>query len=73
MFERFTDKARHVVVLTQEIARERRDEAIGTEHLLLGLLYTQTGTAQQVLAARGITLDQMRIAVADLGRGAASG
>ncbi|WP_410479385.1 Clp protease N-terminal domain-containing protein [Pseudonocardia sp. H11422] len=46
---------------------------IGTEHILLGLLHTETGAAHHILAAHGVTLDGMRAAVADLGRGAASG
>ncbi|NMH93154.1 hypothetical protein HF519_16555 [Pseudonocardia bannensis] len=46
---------------------------IGTEHILLGLLHTETGAAQHILTAHGVTLDGVRAAVADLGRGAASG
>ncbi|MDN5917422.1 MAG: hypothetical protein L0I76_20380 [Pseudonocardia sp.] len=46
---------------------------IGTEHLLLGLLWPDGGTAQEILAAHGVTQDGMRAAVAELGRGSASG
>jgi len=53
MFERFTDRARHVVVLAQDEARLLKHEYIGTEHLLLGLLREEDGLAIQVLQAAG--------------------
>lgn len=55
MFERFTDRARRVVVLAQEDARELNHTSIGTEHLLLGLLHMNTGIAHQVLESFGVT------------------
>ena len=48
MFERFTDKARRVVVLAQEEARMLNHDYIGTEHLLLGLIREADGPAAQV-------------------------
>lgn len=59
MFERFTKKARRVVVLAQESARERRDPRIGTEHLLLALYEVPDGLALTVLEALGVTRDQV--------------
>ena len=50
MFERFTKRARTVVVHAQEIARERRSEAIGSEHLLLGLFAVPDGLAATILS-----------------------
>jgi ATP-dependent Clp protease ATP-binding subunit ClpA len=55
MFERFTDKARRVVVHAQEIARERGADAIRTEHLLLGLYAVPDTVALTVLSAHGVT------------------
>jgi hypothetical protein len=62
MFERFTDHARHAIVLAQEEARgERlRHNYIGTEHLLLGLLGEPRGRGAQVLGGLGMTLDGTR-------------
>lgn len=57
--------------LREAIRIKRRD--IGTEHILLGLLHSETGAAQQILAAHGVTLEGMRAAVEELGRGQASG
>ena len=57
MFERFTDRARTVVVLAQEQARSLSHHYIGTEHLLLGLLAEGNGVAAKVLEAAGITLE----------------
>ncbi|MFE7202262.1 Clp protease N-terminal domain-containing protein [Pseudonocardia alni] len=62
MFERFTDEARRVVVLAQEIARTRRAGRIGTEHLLLGLLHPDTAVSQ-LLDRCGMTLYGTRRAV----------
>lgn len=47
--------------------------SIGSEHILLGLLHTETGAAHHILTGRGVTLDGMRRAVEEFGRGAASG
>src|SRR5215469_16642156 len=60
MFERFTDRARRVVVLAQEEARELGHNYIGTEHILLGLLREEEGVAARALAAMGIGLDVVR-------------
>ncbi|MEJ8279187.1 Clp protease N-terminal domain-containing protein [Pseudonocardia spirodelae] len=54
MFERFTDEARRVVVLAQEIARIRRAPRIGPEHLLLGLLRCPGTPGEELLAAAGV-------------------
>ncbi len=63
MFERFTNRARHVVVLAQEEARGLQHNYIGTEHLLLGLLGEPEGLAGTALAAAGVTLADTREAV----------
>jgi ATP-dependent Clp protease ATP-binding subunit ClpC len=63
MFERFTDRARRVIVLAQEEARQLKHDSIGTEHLLLGLLSERDGVAAQALAAMDITLDAARALV----------
>jgi ATP-dependent Clp protease ATP-binding subunit ClpA len=63
MFERFTDRARRVLVLAQEQARILNHSFIGTEHLLLGLIEEQDGVAAKALAAMGITLDKVRARV----------
>jgi ATP-dependent Clp protease ATP-binding subunit ClpA len=60
MFERFTNKARHVVVLAQEEARKLQHNYIGTEHILLGLLGERDGFAFRVLEGFGMTLDGTR-------------
>jgi ATP-dependent Clp protease ATP-binding subunit ClpA len=60
MFERFTDKARHVVVLAQEEARGLQHNYIGTEHVLLGLLGEPDGVGARVLNGFGLTLTQAR-------------
>jgi ATP-dependent Clp protease ATP-binding subunit ClpA len=57
MFERFTDRARRVVVLAQEEARMLKHNYIGTEHILLGLIRERDGMAAQVLESLGISLD----------------
>jgi ATP-dependent Clp protease ATP-binding subunit ClpA len=73
MFERFTDKARHVVVLAQEEARRLNHNYIGTEHLLLGLLGVPDGTGGRALASVGIKLDAARQDVAEIiGKGKAT-
>jgi len=55
MFERFTDKSRRAVVLAQEESRLLGHDHVGTEHLLLGLIQEDTGTAATVLKASGVT------------------
>jgi ATP-dependent Clp protease ATP-binding subunit ClpC len=60
MFERFSDKARHVVVLAQEEARLLEHNVIGTEHLLLGMLHEGTDVAFQVLDGFGLDLQGTR-------------
>jgi ATP-dependent Clp protease ATP-binding subunit ClpC len=73
MFERFTDRARRVVVLAQEEARLLDHDHIGTEHLLLGLLSERDGVAAQALGAMDITLDAARAQVEQkVGRGTAA-
>jgi ATP-dependent Clp protease ATP-binding subunit ClpC len=60
MFERFTDRARRVVVLAQEEARDLGHNYIGTEHILLGLLRESDGVAARALVSMGISLDVVR-------------
>ena len=60
MFERFTDKARHVVVLAQEEARRLQHNYIGTEHILLGLLAEPRGFAFPALERFGMSLEGTR-------------
>jgi ATP-dependent Clp protease ATP-binding subunit ClpA len=76
MFERFTNRARHVVVLAQEEARKLQHNYIGTEHVLLGLLGEPEGFAGQVLTSFGLTLDGTREevrAIVGTGTGTVSG
>jgi ATP-dependent Clp protease ATP-binding subunit ClpC len=63
MFERFTERARQVVVLAQDEARAMRHDYIGTEHLLLGLLREEEGLGARVLARLGIEIDAVRAVV----------
>lgn len=60
MFERFTDRARRVLVLAQEEARHLDHDFIGTEHLLLGLIHEGDGVAAKALASFGVTLETVR-------------
>ena len=60
MFERFTERARKVVVLAQEEARHFNHNYIGTEHLLLGLLREDEGVAARALTSLNVTLDEVR-------------
>ncbi len=70
MFERFTDRARRVVVLSQEEARILDHDYIGTEHLLLGLIREGQGVAAKALESLGISLDSVRQQVEEtVGRG----
>jgi ATP-dependent Clp protease ATP-binding subunit ClpC len=66
MFERFTDRARRVVVLAQEEARELGHTYIGTEHILLGLLREPESVAARALEALGIGLDAVRQQVREI-------
>jgi len=66
MFERFTDRARRVVVLAQEESRRLQHDHIGTEHLLLGLLAVESGPGYAALAAEGIQLAPARAKVEEL-------
>jgi Clp amino terminal domain, pathogenicity island component len=63
VFERFTDRARHVVVCAQDEARSLRHNHIGTEHILLGLLREREGVAARVLISAGVTLERTRAEV----------
>jgi ATP-dependent Clp protease ATP-binding subunit ClpC len=63
MFERFTERARQVVVLAQDEARALRHNYIGTEHLLLGLLREEEGIGARVLGQLGIGIDAVRAMV----------
>ena len=63
MFERFTERARQVVVLAQDEARALKHNYIGTEHILLGLLRENDGLAAQALQSIGLWLDRARAAV----------
>src|SRR5664279_1003920 len=60
MFERFTERARKVVVLAQEEARDLKHNYIGTEHLLLGLLREGDGVATRVLGTLEVALEDVR-------------
>src|SRR5579875_1693933 len=76
MFERFTSRARHAIVLAQEEARQLRHNYIGTEHILLGLLAEPEGFAAQALDRFGISLAVARDDVKriiGLGKGQVSG
>ncbi|KAB1644407.1 MULTISPECIES: ATP-dependent Clp protease ATP-binding subunit [unclassified Pseudoclavibacter] len=66
MFERFTDRARRVVVLAQEEAKMLNHNYIGSEHLLLGLLHEGEGVAAKSLEQVGVTLDEAREQVEDI-------
>jgi ATP-dependent Clp protease ATP-binding subunit ClpC len=66
MFERFTDRARRVVVLAQDEARLLNHNYIGTEHVLLGLLREAEGVAAQTLEALGISLEVVRARVEEI-------
>jgi hypothetical protein len=64
VFERFTERARQVVVLAQDEARTLRHNYIGTEHLVLGLLREEEGLAARVLESLDITIEEVRAQVA---------
>jgi len=69
MFERFTERARKVMALSNQEAQRFKHEYIGTEHLLLGLLCESEGVAAQVLTSLGVKLDDVREQVLRLVRG----
>ena len=70
VFERFTDRARRVVVLAQEEARQLSHSYIGTEHVLLGLIHEGEGVAAKALESLGISLEAVRGQVEEIiGRG----
>jgi ATP-dependent Clp protease ATP-binding subunit ClpC len=66
LFEKFTDKARRVVVLAQEEAKLLNHNYIGTEHILLGLIHEGEGVAAKALEALGINLEQVREQVQEI-------
>ena len=66
MFERFTDRARRVVVLAQEEARMLGHNYVGTEHILLGLIHEGEGVAARALESLGISLDTVRQQVEEI-------
>jgi ATP-dependent Clp protease ATP-binding subunit ClpC len=73
MFERFTDRARRVVVLAQEEARMLNHNYIGTEHILLGLIHEGEGVAAKALESLGISLEAVRSQVEEIiGQGQAA-
>ncbi len=73
MFERFTDRARRVVVLAQEEARLLNHNYIGTEHILLGLIHEGEGVAAKALESLGISLEAVRQQVEEIiGQGGSS-
>src|SRR5256886_2044150 len=73
LFERFTDRARRVVVLAQEEARLLNHNYIGTEHILLGLIHEGEGVAAKALESLGISLEAVRSQVEEIiGQGQAA-
>jgi len=66
LFERFTDRARRVVVLAQEEARLLNHNYIGTEHILLGLIHEGEGVAAKALESLGISLEAVRAQVEEI-------
>jgi ATP-dependent Clp protease ATP-binding subunit ClpC len=71
MFERFTERARQVIVLAQDEAKAMKHSYIGTEHILLGLLREEHGLAARVLDEAGIDIANVRLKVERIvGRGA---
>src|SRR2546422_3530982 len=73
MFERFTDRARRVMVLAQEEARMLNHNYIGTEHLLLGLIHEGEGVAAMAMTSLGISLEAVRSQVEEIiGQGQAA-
>ncbi|PKZ18364.1 ATP-dependent Clp protease ATP-binding subunit ClpC [Gardnerella leopoldii] len=73
MFERFTDRARRVIVLAQEEARSLQHNYIGTEHILLGLIREGEGIAAKALSSKGVDLEGTRKQVEEMiGKGTVS-
>jgi ATP-dependent Clp protease ATP-binding subunit ClpC len=66
VFQRFTDRARRVMVLAQEEARALNHSYLGTEHLLLGLIHERDGVAARALELSGISLDEVRSDVGEI-------
>jgi hypothetical protein len=66
VFERFTDRARRVLVLAQEEARLLHHNLIGTEHVLLGLIHEELGVAHQAIEQFGISLEDVRAKVREI-------
>ncbi|MDR1825069.1 MAG: ATP-dependent Clp protease ATP-binding subunit [Bifidobacteriaceae bacterium] len=66
MFERFTDRARRVIVLAQEEARLLNHNYLGTEHILLGLIHEGEGVAAKALESIGMTLDSVRAQIQEV-------
>jgi Clp amino terminal domain, pathogenicity island component/ATPase family associated with various cellular activities (AAA) len=66
MFERFTDRARRVVVLAQEEARMLNHDYIGTEHILVGLIHEGEGVAAKALESLGVSLEAVRQQVEEI-------
>src|SRR6185436_11245278 len=69
MFERFTDRARKVMVLANQEAQRLNHEYIGTEHILLGLIKEDSGVAAQVLKLFNLDLEKIRIEVEKVVKG----
>jgi len=69
MFERFTDRARRVIVLAREEAEQLGHGYIDTEHILLALVHESDGVAAQVLVASGLDLNRVRQQVLELTHG----
>ena len=66
MFERFTDRARRVLVLAQDESRELGHNYLGTEHVLLGLIREGEGVAGKVVLAQGLTRDSVRAKIEEM-------
>src|SRR5712675_790774 len=66
MFEKFTERARQVIVLAQEEARMLNHDYIGTEHLLLGLIHEGEGVAARALESLGVSLEAVRAQVEEI-------
>ena len=66
MFERFTDRARRVIVLAQDEAKLLNHNYIGTEHLLLGLIHEGEGVAAKALESMDISLDAVRAQIVEI-------
>ncbi|MDR7457455.1 MAG: Clp protease N-terminal domain-containing protein, partial [Armatimonadota bacterium] len=70
MFERFTERARRVIILAQEEAKRLNHSAVGTEHILLGIIREGEGVASKVLESLNISPDRVRAEIEGaIGRG----